>query len=163
MDGLLFSVSFSAVAVAAAQDLFAIVASSRTRLEICGIRLGQISKASEEAIGVQLIRGYTTASSGGSAATPAPSRPWSRAAVATARINDTTLAANGTPIVLLADTFHLLRGWRYTPGHPRSNDADQERIFIEKSDRFVVRVTAPAASYVMYGTIVFRELGMIAP
>lgn len=162
MDGLLFSVSFSAVAVAAAQDLFAIVASTDSRLEICGIRLGQISKTSEEAIGVQLIRGYTTASSGGSAATPAPYRPWSRAAVATARTNDTTLAANGTPVVLLADSFHLLRGWRYKPGHPQAG-ADQERIFIEKSDRFVVRVTAPATSYSMYGTIVFRELGMIAP
>lgn len=163
MDGLLFSVSFPGVAVAAAQDLFAIVASSRTRLEICSIRLGQISKASEEAIGIQLIRGYTTASAGGSAATPAPHRPWSRAAVTGARTNDTTLAANGTPVVLLADAFHLLRGWRYKPGHPRANDADQERLFIEKSDRLVVRVSAPAASYLMYGTIVFRELGMAGP
>lgn len=164
MDGLLFSVSFAAVTVSAAEDLISLVTSSRTRIELCAIRLGQVTKASEEAIGIQLIRGYTTAPSGGGAAVPAPHRPWSRAAVTTARINDTTLAADGTAVVLLADAWHLLRGWRYKPGHPHGgNDADQERLFIEKSTRVVLRCTAPAAGYSMSGTLVFRELGMIAP
>lgn len=164
MDGLCFSVSFTAVAVSAAQDLISLVTSSRSRIELCHIRLGQITKASEESIGLQLISGYTTVGSGGGAAVPAKHRPWSRAAVTTARINDTTLAADGTPIVLLADTWHLLRGWRYRPGHPHGgNDADQERLFIEKSTRVVLRCTAPAAGYTMSGTAVFREIGMIAP
>lgn len=163
MDGLLFSVQFSAVAVVAAQDLFELVAGSRTRLEICAVRFGQITKATEELLPVQLIRAYTTSGSGGSAATPAPYRPWSRAATSTAEVNNTTIATSGTPLTLHADTWSVLRGWRFQPGHPEPG-ADQERIFIEKSERFVVRLpVAPAASMTMYGTLVFREIGMIGP
>lgn len=66
-----FSATFSAVAVSAAQDLFEIVAPNTSRVAIRSISLGQYSDAGDaqaEMLSVPLIRGYTT--SGGTSVTP---------------------------------------------------------------------------------------------
>jgi hypothetical protein len=155
----IFVATFAAVAVTAAQDVFEIVAPASSRLLIREIRLGQYSDpgdAQAEMLSVQIIRGYTTSGSGGSAVTPVNFSPVSGAAspVATVERNNTTVAQDGTGAVLLADTFNVMGGWRYYP-------VPEERIEVGVSQRLVVRITAPADSLTMNGTMVYEEVGKV--
>lgn len=155
----IFVATFAAVAVTAAQDVFEIVAPASSRLLIREIRLGQYSDpgdAQAEMLSVQIIRGYTTSGSGGGSVTPVNLSPVSGAAAATATVerNNTTVAADGTGAVLLADTFNVMGGWRYYP-------VPEERIEVGVSQRLVVRITAPADSLTMNGTLVYEEIGKV--
>lgn len=155
----IFVATFAAVAVTAAQDVFEIVAPASSRLMIREIRLGQYSDpgdAQAEMLSVQIIRGYTTSGSGGGSVTPVNLSPVSGAAAATATVerNNTTVAQDGTGVVLLADTFNVMGGWRYYP-------VPEERIEVGVSQRLVVRITAPADSLTMNGTIVYEEIGKV--
>jgi multidrug resistance efflux pump len=65
-----YTATFNAVAVTAAQDLFSIVAPSDGRVVIRELRIGQYSDfgdAQAEILPILLIRGYTVAGSVGSA------------------------------------------------------------------------------------------------
>lgn len=153
----IYTATFSAVAVTAAQDVFELVTTANTRAKIREIRLGQYSDAgdaSAEMLSVQIIRGYTTSGSGGSSVTPSNLSPVSGAlaAVSTVEANNTTVAASGTGLVLFADAWNVQRGWRYAP-------PPEERIEVGVSQRLVVRITAPVDSLTMNGTIVFEETG----
>ena len=155
----IFVATFAAVAVTAAQDVFEIVAPASSRLMIREIRLGQYSDpgdAQAEMLSVQIIRGYTTSGSGGASVTPVNLSPVSgaAAAVATVERNNTTVAADGTGAVLLADTFNVMGGWRYYP-------VPEERIEVGVSQRLVVRITAPADALTMNGTLVYEEVGKV--
>lgn len=154
-----FTAAFSAVAVSAAQDLFEIVSASNDRVRIREIRLGQYSDfgdAQAEILSITLIRGFTVSGSGGSSVTPANIHPWSRAARTTVEANNTTVANTGTTETLIADTFNVAAGWWYLPD-------EEEMIWLSPSTRLVVRTTAPADPLTMNGTIVFEEMGMVAP
>ena len=158
-QGNLFAVTFSAVAVSAAQDLFELVAAASSKLVLREVRLGQYSDfgdAAAELLSVLIIRNYTTSGSGGSAFTPLPFNGISgaRVAVTTAEINNTTVATAGTPETMVADSFNIATGWLYRP------PAD-ERIILEPSKRLVVRVTVPADALTMNGTLIFEEIGKI--
>ena len=153
----IFVATFAGVSVAAAQDVFEIVAPATTRLKIREIRLGQYSDAGDaaaEMLSVQIIRGFTTSGSGGSSVTPVNLSPVSGAAasVATVEANNTTVAADGTGLVVMADSFNVMRGWRYCP-------LPEERIEVGVSQRLVVRITAPADALSMNGTVLFEEIG----
>lgn len=155
----IFVATFAAVAVTAAQDVFEIVAPASSRLLIREIRLGQYSDpgdAQAEMLSVQIIRGYTTSGSGGASVTPVNFSPVSGAAspLATVERNNTTVAQDGTGAVLLADTFNVMGGWRYYP-------VPEERIEVGVSQRLVVRITAPADSLTMNGTMVYEEVGKV--
>jgi hypothetical protein len=156
----MFSAAFTAVAVAAAQDLFEIVAHATSRVKLKEIRIGQYSDAGDaaaEMLSVQVIRGFTTSGSGGSAVTPRNLEPWSRAAVSVVEANNTTVAQDGTGSVLVADSFNVANGWWWKP------EADEE-IYIDNTspdNRLVVRITAPADSLTMNGTVVFEEYGVV--
>ena len=74
MNGRIYSVVFSAVAVSAAQDLFEITPADDKPVEIVGIELGQSSDAgdaADELLQISIIRGFTTSGSGGTAPTRA--------------------------------------------------------------------------------------------
>ena len=63
----IFSASFSAVAVSAAQDVFELVAPSTSRVAIRSISLGQYSDAGDaaaELLSVLIMRGHTTSGPG---------------------------------------------------------------------------------------------------
>jgi hypothetical protein len=62
------------------------------------------------------------------------------------------VAANGSPVTLLADSFNVQAGCRYLP-------VPEERIVLEKDPRLVVRITAPAGEVTLNGTLVFEEIG----
>lgn len=153
----IFSAPFSAVAVSAAQDVWEIVAHANTRVAIREIRLGQYSDfgdAQAEILSVTIITGFTTTGSGGAAVTPVnlSRRTGGLSAVSTVARNNTTVAQDGTGTVVLADVFNVAAGWWYYP-------PEEERIIMEKSQRLVVRITAPADALTMNGTIIFEELG----
>lgn len=159
---MIFAATFSAVAVSAAQDLFEIVAPAGSWVTIREIRVGQYSDsgdAAAEALGISILRGYTTSGSGGSTATPvAITNPQTnaRSADSTVEVNNTTVAADGSPVICLADAFNIAAGWHYYP-------VPEERIKVKPSQRLVVRLTAPADALTMNGTIVFEEHGLQIP
>jgi len=158
-----FSATFSAVAVSAAQDVFEIVAGAGCRVRIRDLKIGQYSDfgdAQAEILSVVIMRGHTTTGTGGTALTPVNLQPWSRAADCTVKVNNTTVAANGSPVTLVADTFNVAAGWSLRDclsvwDAPKA--VFQEGIWIEAGQRLVVRITAPADALTMNGTLVFEE------
>lgn len=153
-SGIPYVVTFSAVAVTAAQDLFEINVSSTKRVAIKEIRLGQYSDfadAQAEILSVTFVRGYTVSGSGGSAFTPLPLRANDGACSATAEINNTTVANTGTAEVIYADAWNVQAPFLWLP-------PDDTQIIMEVSTRFVVRITAPADSLTMNGMLKFEEV-----
>lgn len=153
----MYAVTFSAVAVTAAQDVFAIVAGTNQSLELHSVYLGQHSDfadAQDELLQVAIKRGATVAGSGGSGAfTPLPLDASDAASGATARLNDTTIANTGTIVVLHSEAFNVRAGWAYRP-------TPEERIIVKGGVRLTVNiVSTPADSLTMDGTLLFREIG----
>lgn len=160
----MYSASFENVGVTAVQDLIALLAAATSRIAICRAEVWQFSDvgdAAAEMLRVSWKRGATVAGSGGSAATPALIKAWGRAAVTTARVNDTTQANTGTIATLLPTVMHIAAGYIYAPRYGGEADID-ERITVEASQRIVLSLdTAPADSLSMSGYILFEELGLI--
>ncbi len=158
----IYTVQFSAVAVTAAQDLFALLAATNSRIAICRIEVAQYSDAGDaasELLPIQLIRGATVAGSGGTAPTPVNVKAWGRTAVTTARVNDTTQASGGSPVIIQSGAWNVQAGFLYAPRYDEHVD---ERITVEAGQRFVVSSPgAPADSLTTSGTITFEELGLV--
>ena len=155
--GNIYVATFAAVAVTAAQDVFEITAPSNSRVAIREIRIGQYSDAGDsqaEMLSVTVIRGHSTSGSGGTSPTPVPIMGHAGVAASTTSVeaNNTTIASSGTPVTLCADSFNVMAGWRYYP-------VPDERPIITNSGILVVRITAPADSLTLSGTIVFEEVG----
>lgn len=151
----------AAVAVTAAQDVFELVTHATSRVRIKEIRLGQYTDfgdAAAEMLSVLVIRGNATSGSGGSTATPVNLSPLSGAlaAVTVVEINNTTVASTGSPVTLVADAWNIQRGWLWRAR------CKEEEIEVGVSSRLVVRITAPADSITLNGTIVFEETGKSA-
>jgi hypothetical protein len=154
MYGRIYRVSFAGVAVAAAQDLFEIANAAGKIIVLHKVVVGKYvynAAYAQEDLGIQVVTGYATTGSGGSAATAIP-RPGDAACSATCKTNNTTVATSGTPLIKVADTWNLAAGWLHLP-------TPEDRVFVTSADRLVVRITAPNASYNMNGYIVFEEIG----
>lgn len=148
-----FTAAFTAVAVTAAQDVFEIATAATVRVRIREIRISQYSDfgdAQAEILSITILRGHSTTGTGGSTLTPTNVEPWSRAAQTTVKANNTTVASSGSPATILADGWNVAANWWYAP--PRD-----EQIWIDGGSRLVVRITAPADSITVNGTIVFEE------
>jgi hypothetical protein len=160
MNGNFYTASFSAVAVSAGQDLIALLADATSRIAICRIEIGQYSDAGDaaaELLPYVIQRGATTVGSGGTAATPVNVRAHGKSAVTTARVNDTTPAANGTIVTVLSGTWNVQAGLVYAP---RYNEHFDERIMVAAGQRLVINLpTAPADALTMSGYVLFEELG----
>lgn len=163
MHRLLYTVSFAAVAVTAAQDLFALLAHASSRIAICRAEVWQTSDfgdAQAEILAYTFKRGATVAGSAGTAATPVNVKAWGRAAVTTARVNDTVQAGTGTIVTVLAGGFNVAAGLVYAPKFGADNHID-ERITVEQGQRLVLSLDGtPADSVTMSGSITFEELGL---
>ena len=155
MNGRIYTVVFSAVAVSAAQDLFEITPADDKPIEIVGIELGQSSDAgdaADELLQISIIRGHTTSGSGGTAPTPTPLSPAETAAGFTAEVNNTTVASAGTTTTLQTTCWNVRAGYiNWWPEGMRPT-ATQGNTTI------VVRQTAPADAITMSGTLYVREL-----
>ncbi len=154
--GNLFSATFTAVAVTQAQDVFEITAPTTRRVRIHDIRLGQYSDAGDaaaELLSVLVIRGYTVSGSAGSSVTPANLISDStRTAQSTVEANNTTVANTGTGVTLISDAWNVQAGAWIAP------ISDRAAIIIGAGVRLVVRITVPADSLTMNGTMIFEEL-----
>lgn len=152
-NGRGYAACFSAIAATAAQDVFELVAPSTGRVAIKEVRLGQYTDfgdAEAEILSVLFLRGYTTSGSGGSTITPAALWSGHGASGSTVERNNTTVANTGTVVTLLADAWNIQMPFLWLPTR-------ESGIILEASERFVVRITAPADSITLNGTLVFEE------
>lgn len=152
--GRMYTVAFSAVTVSAAEDLFEITPADDKPVKLRGLFIGQSSDAGDaqdEMLQVSIIRGHTTSGSGGSTPTPRPLSSIDVAAGFAAEANNTTIASAGTTHTLHTDTFNVRAGYQlWFPPEccPMASQADVT---------IVVRVTAPADSLTMSGTLYVEE------
>lgn len=152
--GRMYTVAFSAVTVSAAEDLFEITPADDKPVKLRGLFIGQSSDAGDaqdEMLQVSIIRGHTTSGSGGSAPTPQPLSSSDTAAGFTAEVNNTTMASAGTAVTLHTDTFNVRAGyamWFPPESCPMASQANTT---------IVVRITAPADSLTMSGTLYIEE------
>ena len=152
--GRMYSVSFSDVAVVAAQDLINLTATAGMAIEILRIDGGQRSLTAGESKPIKLVRNLATvtAGSGGTAPTPVKLNNGDAAATFTARANDTTAQTGTTSSILFSSGFEFLNGYFkvWTP---------DERLVIAPSQGFAVNLpTAPSASTLMSFSVLVREL-----
>lgn len=154
--GRKYAITFSAVAVTALQDLFELVPADDKPVAIVSLNIGQASDAGDaqdELLQLSIIRGFTTSGSGGSSPTPAPLSPNDTAAGFTAETNNTTVATTGTTATLFTDCFNVRAGYMmmFPPdARPSANQGNTS---------LVVRLTLPADSLTMSGTLIVEELG----
>lgn len=149
-----YVVSFSAVAISAAQDLFEIVPATGKPVVIHALRLSQTSDvgdAQDEVRTIRILRGYTTSGSGGTTPTAAPLDEFDTAAGATLEANNTTQASAGTPVTLLTDGWNVRSPYLYLP-------TPETRPRVGAGTRLVVTIDAPADAITVSGEMVFEEL-----
>ena len=151
-----YTVSFSAVAVTAAQDFFEIIPAADHPVVLLGVFIDQYSDvgdAEEELLRWSIVRGHATGGSGGSAPTPVPLDPGDAAANFDAEVNNTTIASAGTGVTLHSGAFNIRSGLAvmFPPEMtPMANNGD---------DTIVVRLLAnPTDSLSMSGTLYVAEL-----
>jgi hypothetical protein len=153
MAAPLFAATLVAVAVTAAQDVFEIVAPSDKMLTIREVLLGQYTDAGDtaaEILSVTIIRGFTVAGTGGASVTPASLRGGGGTSTATVLRNNTTVANTGTTATLRSEAWNIQAPYIYSP-------EEEERIIMAPGERLVVRITAPADSITLNGTLVYEE------
>lgn len=154
-----FTASFAAVAATVAQDLFEIVAPATARVRLLEVDIGQYTDfgdAAAEILSIQIIRGHTVSGSGGSTVTPAGISPYTAAAGSTVEANNTTVATtSGT--TLYASTWQIQDRFHWRPMETRI-EPHRRQYLVKPSQRLVVRITAPADSITINGTMTFEEI-----
>jgi hypothetical protein len=152
--GIKYIATFDAVATTVQTDLFEINAPSDRSIIVHEIGVSQSSDfgdAQAEILKLQLLKGYSTSGSGGSAPTPAALQGSATASTAI-EANNTTVATTGTPKVLLQDSFNVALPYikLWTP---------ETRPELKASERLVLRLPAPADSLTLNGYVIFEEIG----
>ena len=153
----MYSAVFEAVAVAAAQDFFEVLAAAGSVIVIHEINIGVHDAVTDEELRVRLVHGAgsVTSGSGGSTPTARPLAVGDAAAGATVEANNTTKMVVGTGALttIKADAFSTASGWLWVP-------TPECRPTIKGGNRMTVElVAAPAASRTVTGCILFEELG----
>jgi hypothetical protein len=153
----LYTVSFTAIAVTVAVDIFELTPADDKPIEIVGFFWGQSSDygdAQAEILPYRVIRGFTSAGSGGATTTPRPLNRSGAASGFSAKTNNTTGATTGTTVDLHADTINVQVGeklWLPEGAEWEASQADTTLI---------VRLgAAPADSLTTSGTLYVREQG----
>lgn len=156
--GRMYAVTFSNVAVTAAQDFFSLKAADDIPVLLHAVYLGQqsdVGDASEEMLVVHITRGAATIGSGGSnpARTPLDSNDAASSITTNCRANDTTEVSGGTALILHAEHFNIRTGFMYVP-------TPECRIRSDEGDGFlaVALIVAPDDSLTMCGTLIFEEI-----
>lgn len=164
-----FAAALVADAMAAAvTDILWLKAPSLNSIAVRRIFVGQYSDfadAQAELLSIQVIRGYTTSpTTGGAAITPRPfdSRRPAFGAQGTGeecRGGDTGLAADGTPHILVAETFNVMGGWYWkAPENDHLLPRSKSRAFwLDPGETLVVRTGAPADALTVNASMDFDE------
>lgn len=158
--GRMYSATFKAIAVTAAQDLFEIAAPSDAAVIVHGFAVSQVTEtgdSAEEMLQMTANRGVgsVTSGSGGASVTPQPLNDGDAAFGGTVERNNTTIMAVGTGTLeeLEAYAWNVRIPWErwYTP---------ETRPVISPSNRWTLELeTAPADSITLEGTVWFEEIG----
>lgn len=157
----LYTVVFTAVSIAAVQDLFYLKPAADKPIRLHSVYLANVggtadaADAQEEDLRVEIIHVPTTVTvgSGGSAPTPNPLLPSDAAAGFTGRVNDTTVATtNGTLLTKHSDGWNTRVPFNYRP-------TPEERIVCANAAAIVVRLNlAPNDAFNVSGTAYVEEL-----
>lgn len=154
--GRMYSVSFSAVAATAAQDLFEITPADDKPCRVAALFLAQTSDAGdseEEILEILIKRGNTTSGSGGSAGTIESMDPNAGSAGFTAETNNTTRASAGTADNLLRD------GWNVRMPYALILPEDMRPAANQGNTTLVVGLEdAPADAITVSGTVLIEEM-----
>jgi hypothetical protein len=155
--GRMYTVSFSAVSVSAAVDVFEILAASGKPFLLHEITLAQSSDygdAAAEGLSVLIKKATGSYTSGGSGGTPTPAKHLTNDAAAgvTAETNNTSQASAGSGALttIRAEAFNVQAGYQYFP-------APEQRIMFLPSEALVVSITAPADAITLSGSAVIEE------
>lgn len=158
--GMLYSVTFSSVAVTAQQDFFEIVAPSTKVVIVHSVELTQstdVGDAASEGLAILHKRGVGSVASGSGGTTPTPAKleTGSASAATTAEVNNTTKMAVGTgTITTLRSSNWIIQQpylWLPTP---------ELRHVLAPSERYTVELaTTPADSVTVSGELLFEEIG----
>lgn len=154
--GMIYAVTFAAVAVTAQQDFFEYVAPADAVGIIHSVQLSQSSDqgdAAAEGLAILHKRGSTTSGSGGTSATPAALEGGSPAAGGTAEVNNTTKATAGTIVTLEAANWVVQQTYLWLP-------TPEARHIVSPGIRYTVELgTTPADSLTISGTMIVEEFG----
>lgn len=152
--GRMYSMEFSDVAVAAAQDFFELTAATSGVTILHGCYLGQdsaVGDANEQMLQVVIQTGATTTGSGGAPGVEVPLSLGDAAATALGETNNTTEATAGTIVNKHSDSFNTRVGWQYLP-------PPEQRISFSANLLTVTLIVAPTSSIQMFGTLIWVEL-----
>ena len=155
----LYTVTFEAVAVTAAQDFFCLEPADDKPVRILGVMLSQssdVGDAAEEILRVTITRVPATFTSGSGGTTPTARLIDATGAAAgfTAEANNTTVATtSGTLENLLAYQFNIRTGLElFLP-------PELQPMFVQGTGGAVRLAAAPTDSLTMSGTLFVEELG----
>lgn len=152
-----YTVSFTAIAVTVAVDIFQITPADDKPVEIMGFFWGQssdVGDAQAEQIGYRVVRGHTTTGSGGTSTTPRPLNRSGVAAAFTALTNNTTAATVGSTVDLYSDVINTQAGEKLWLPEGCEWEASQADTTI-----LLRLAAAPADSITTHGTLYVREQG----
>lgn len=155
--GRQYYVPFSRVSVSAAQDLFELLGSADSILELVGLSLSQDSDAGDSeseqlAISVRRVTGAPTSGSGGSTVTAVAVSPGDAAFGGTCEANNTTQLSGGTNTVAFNESFNVMAGmYIIFPKEVRLRAAGATRILVELE-------AAPADALTMSGYAIIEEI-----
>lgn len=156
--GRMYAIPFSAVQVAAVQDLWEILVPSDAVMILHELSIGQEDLVSDEneqmfRATIQRVTGSPDSGSDGSSVTPAPLEQGTAAAGITAECNNTTQLSGGTAVTLRDEWFNARIGYHYQP-------PPEERPIFSPSTRCVVILpVAPSAETTMSGVAIVEEVG----
>ncbi len=154
--GQIYSASFAAVEVSAAQDLFSLLVGADEPIHILGCVISQssdVGDANAEGLLIEIIRGWGTVGSGGSAPAAIALSSKQGAATTTVRANDTTEASAGTDVLVHAEVWNIAVPWIYMP-------IPELRIRVDQADDLVSvsLITVPGDAITCSGTIYWEEI-----
>ena len=149
-SGRVYTAVFEDVTVAAAQDLFNLLANTNVSFQVHWVKLMQRTLTASETVRIKYQRG-TTAGSGGTTATVRPLADLGLpTADTTVDINDTT---QGTPgVVIDMDGWNLINPYIWMP-------TPMTQMGIPGGGRLIVELEDAPTSCSMSGSICFEEVG----
>lgn len=151
-----YTLSFTAVAVTAQQDLFEITAAAAGAVEILEIHLSQsteIGDAMEEGLSIVVKSGATSSGTGGSQAVVPVPLGASAAFGGVCDTNNTTPASGGTIVT------HFPFNWNVRVPFDQYFPPDARKVLAPSARLVVSLLTTPGDSITMSGYVVFREIG----
>ena len=151
-----YTVNLTPTAFTVAADLIALAAADDIPIKVLAIRVWQTTElgdAAEETLTLNLVRGNTSAGSGGAAGTQVPKNPKDAAASFTSRTADTTAASSGTAVTPYSTGWNVRAPFEYVFPEEQRPGTDQGTGFL------VLRLGgAPADSITIGASIDVMEL-----